>query len=168
VKLLQESRFISHKGFVFSVDAAVSIILLITSLFLFTQSSFVIPNSFDNSLQVGQDTITTLGRTGFLNETLDTNSLVNSANLIRQRFLTSLPPNLDARIQIKDYTLDANSCRTPKNFSSCFLQTPPATAASGPAIPEKEVFSSKKLIILGQAAGNCDLSVELMPQQKNN
>ena len=163
---MQNSRFTSRKGFVFSLDAAVSIILVIGALFLITQS-YVSPNNFsDNSRILGQDAFASISKTGYLSETLDSNSLDNAAILIRQKMLDLLPQNLDARIELKKYDLNASSCRTDKDFDSCFLQTAPIIASAGPAIPQKNVFSSKKLLIIGQKALSCDLDVALAPSKK--
>lgn len=165
---MQNSRFTGHKGFVFSVDAAVSVIILTAAFFLLTQSSSQNPSVSSSALQATIDAGTAIQNSGYLSNTLDTNDLDQSAILLRQKMLELLPQNLEARVELKKYELNLDTCRTNQDFESCFLQTEPETATAGPALPQKEISSTKSLSVLGEKAGQCDLEVELQDKKTLN
>lgn len=68
---------------------------------------------------------------GFIAQTLDSNSLHNSAILLRSKFVQNLQAGQDANIAVYSYYLDRGGCNLGKTFDACFPDANRSSAAAG-------------------------------------
>ncbi len=159
MKQLLNSRFIKSNGFVFSLDASVAaIILLLASSLIVSQFVFSPPVESINSKQVVDSSLDAMLRTGFLLNTLDSNSLTDSVQLIHEKIVSFLPSSYKARVRLKQLDLNSTQCRTSQDFENCFPSSSSITAEYGDSIPgNKSVVSSRKVYLKYQPPADCNL-----------
>lgn len=161
---MQKSQFISSsKGMAFSVDALVSVALIASAFFLFSSMQY---NSFPSgsAMVKAEDTLFSLENTGFLIETIDTNSNTQAAILIREKILDSLPNNFDANISVTSYIIDAEQCALHQDFENCFPDQNKVTGVAG-GNAENNYVQGKKYFLRKQPPGDCNISyLEFSPQ----
>ncbi len=144
------------RGFVFSLEAALAVTILISALFLFTSHEQVAAtNSQANT--VLQDALFELENTGFVVQTIDTNSPTDSATLLRQQLLSLMPDGFDANVTVSSYTVDATNCANQKTFSACFPDANKLVGKSGGAA-SGDSLSGKSYFLRKQPRGDCNIS----------
>ncbi|MCR4334999.1 MAG: hypothetical protein NUV57_00490, partial [archaeon] len=147
----------STKGFAFSLDAAIAIIILTSALFLFTSLETSQSLSSSQSSSIVDDTLFVLENTGFIIQTLDTTSPSEAASTIRQALLSKLPSGFDANVMINFYTIEETQCALQQDFSSCFPDANKLVGTDGGSAAE-DFVSGKKFFLRRQPPGDCNVS----------
>ncbi len=159
------SRFtISGKksfGFVFSLDAAMAVILLLVLMATVANKPDLGGTAFPRAQlnQLIDDSITTMENTGYLLEVLDTNTLDDAALEINSRLSSDLPGTVDINVQITQYTLNLSTCRISRDFEGCFLEGGTVISSSGSAIPSnRAILHGQRIFAKRQQNADCNLS----------
>jgi len=147
----------SRSGFVFSLDSIIAISLIVSAAFLFVSLEQTTALSSAQTTTVADDTLFSLENTGYIIQTIDTNTLANSATLIRQQLLNYLPNNFDANVSVTAYTIDLAQCPVSQDFSTCFPDANKSTASVGGSTLEP-LTSGKKFYLRQEAPGDCNVS----------
>ena len=104
----------SDKGFAFSFDAMLAVILFIGLIATVKMAGFSNPNinlSKTQMVQLSHDTFQAMDSTGYILAQIDANFL-DSAKQITAKAKTLLPSNLDLNLSLKQYTTTISStCR---------------------------------------------------------
>jgi len=147
----------STKGFSFSLDAMIAITILTSALFLFANLDSAPGISSSQSSSIVDDTLFVLENTGFIIQTIDTNSPSQSASTLRQALLTRLPSGFDANVVVSFYNIEKTQCALQQDFSSCFPDANKVIGTDGGSAPEDYV-SGKKFFLRRQPPGDCNVS----------
>lgn len=149
----------SPRGFVFSLDAFIAVFMVTSALFLFLNIAGTNSISSAQSATVIDDTIFALEKTGFLLQTLDSNTLENSASLIRQEIVDYLPNGFDANVSVTSYLIDKEQCALSQTFEACFPDANKLTDSSG-GFTEENFISGRKYFIRKERPGDCNVLAE--------
>ncbi|MDO8647383.1 MAG: VWA domain-containing protein [Candidatus Diapherotrites archaeon] len=149
----------SLKGFVFSIDAVLAVIL-VSSAILATQTSFFqySHSSINVLAKSADDVFSTLQDTGFLFQETDRNSLDNAALSFYFKAKGLLPSNSGLQVRLSQYNLNKESCRQFKDFNNCFALA--GEVIVGDAIDSNEIAFGKRLIVKKQSPGDCNISAQ--------
>ncbi|MBN2127541.1 MAG: VWA domain-containing protein [Candidatus Diapherotrites archaeon] len=151
-------KYTKSKGFVFSLDAAVAAVILLIASSLIINSFTVPQNDSFSSKELIDSAFDSMLKNGYLMQTIDLNSPSQATELIRNKILSFIPENFDARIELKQYDLNSDACRSDKSFESCFPANELIETSAGLGIPaDKEVFSSRKTYLKYQPPADCNL-----------
>lgn len=145
------------KGFVFSVDAAVCVLLVIAAIFLFVSAQRAEPISKAQSATVVEDALFALEGSGFIIQTIDTNSPTQAAGIIRQNVLGFLP-GFDANVSVTSYTIDSAQCPALRTFTACFPDSNKVVGTSNGSGGADSSVSGKKYFLRKQPPGDCNVS----------
>ena len=158
--LLFIKQKISTKGFAFSLDAFIAVILVVSALFLFVSINEN-PSLGSQSSTIVEDSLFALDQQGYIIYTIDNESLSQSANLIKAQLLDYLPNGFDANVILTRYFIDTDACAINKNFASCFPdinKTTYSSAGSPPDGNQSEIITGKKFYLKRQPPGECNIS----------
>jgi len=139
------------------MDAVIAVIIIASSMVLFVglQSNTSISSS--QTTTIVEDSLFVLENTGYLIQTIDTNSPTQAAFAIRQQIESYLPNNFDARVQVSQYSIESGQCAAQQTFSACFPDSNKVTGVSGGTAPD-EFVSGKKFFLRKQPPGDCNIS----------
>jgi len=151
-----QSTSSQSKGFAFSLEAAVGVAMILGGFFLLVLVDEP-GGTYIASDTIIEDALFALENTGFIVQTLDSNSPTQSAQLIKDQILLFLPQGFDANVTVTSYAVDAQSCALQQNFSACFPDSNKIAGKSGSAT-EREVFFGKKYFLRKQPTGDCNIS----------
>jgi uncharacterized protein YegL len=157
----------ADKGFVFSMDSLVAAIAVVGAIIILSQQAYVSLEVDVQTPKITDDAIFSLEQTGYLANTLDSNNETESAVLIRQKLLESLPPGFDANVTVTTYYIDKQACASEKTFEACFPDENRFSGYAGEPAP-KESFSFKKFLLRKQAPGDCNVAYMVFsePEEK--
>ncbi|VVC00494.1 LVIVD repeat protein [uncultured archaeon] len=147
----------TERGFVFSLDATIAMILLGSAMFMLValqQENAISPGQ---SSVLAEDSLFAMDNSGYILRTIDTNSVSQSAALIRGRLLESIPAGFDANVSVRSYTSIPQECGIYQGFSECFPDSNVLKGGSGSAAAGQFV-SGKKFFARRQPPGDCNLS----------
>ncbi len=167
---MQSSRFIlsskaEKKGFAFSADALIAAILASLVVFVLFEQQQTTDYNLE-TLSIADSVIESRIATGELGLVLDTNSLNDSAAVIRAWLLESLPKGYDVNVVVEKFFLDEEACNQNRDFESCFPDENRATGSSG-TIGKGNIISNNKFLVNKQPAGECTpVSVSLREKEK--
>jgi len=134
----------------------VAVILIATAAFIFTGISET-PSLGPGQTVVTEDVLFALEGTGFIVQTIDSNSPTQSADLIRTEILSHLPTGYDANVTVSSYTTITDDCASQKTFSACFPDENRIRGSSG-GVPTGETVSGKKFFLKKQPPADCNIS----------
>ncbi len=158
---------LGSKAFVFSLDSAFAVIMLIGVVFILLSIPFPEEKIGNlHTVQLVDDSFALLYSSGYLLRTIDSNAPSDAVQNIYARTGSILPDNLSLRVELKQYTVDIDDCRLYKSFEECFLGneviTPPPAGADLPS--DRDVLHLRKILMTKQPAGDCNLEYgEFMP-----
>ncbi len=153
------------KGFVFTLDAVLAIVIVGT---LFAFVGYSVYGGVDSSVssrnlsQAADDSFSALGNSGFILQALDSLGMSQeAADSIRERALGLLPQGAEARLRLREYDVNMARCKEDGTFSSCFPAEDMAESISGPGLPAgiQEVVHSRKVFVKKQGPGECTKEV---------
>ena len=159
---MQSSRFTASngKGFAFSLDALVAVTLIVIAVFLFSSLQQNTPISASQSSVIVEDTLFALENSGFLVQTIDSNTLQDSAGIISGKLLEVLPKGFDANVSVASYLIDLERCSSFQSFEECFPDANIDIGTAGSAIPaQAELVTGKKYFLLKQPQPDCNVSL---------
>ncbi|HLC92759.1 MAG TPA: VWA domain-containing protein [archaeon] len=147
----------SERGFAFSVDAAVAVVMVITALFLFAATNTHEPVNPSQSTAIVRDVFFSLENSGYIVQTIDSNSPTQSAALIRGQILSYLPDGFDANVTVKSYIINPVQCASQKNFAACFPDSNVIEGSAGLAAGAERI-NGKSYFLRKQPPGDCNIS----------
>ncbi len=147
---------LNKQAFVFSLDAVICVLLLISAIFLVASMEKDSAISSPQTTVVIEDLLFFLENSGYLIETIDSNSPTQSAVLIRQKILENLPVGFDTNISVTTYEINQTQCASQQNFESCFPDGNKVVGSSG-TTPQNTIFSGKKVFLRKQPPGDCNV-----------
>ncbi len=139
------------------MDSLVAAIAAVGAIIILSQQSYVGLNADVQTPKIADDAIFSLEETGYLANTLDSNTPAQAASLIRQKLLESLPLGFDANVVVTAYYLDRQACAAEKTFEACFPDQNKSLGSAGEQT-SGESFSSKRFVLSKQAPGDCNIS----------
>jgi Mg-chelatase subunit ChlD len=154
----------SDKGFIFSLDAVLAILIVLGLI------SFALVTSFDknpstisrtNISQLSDDAITALDNAGYFQQEIDINGFSSiAATSIHNKIKALYPGNVDINLVLKEFTFDSIACQATENFQDCFKDANILTLTTGTAIPtNKEIVHGKKVFTKKQPTSQCALQL---------
>ena len=157
------SSCLKHKGFVFTMDILVAIILLTTFLPIATLQK-VPERNYLKSVQLKQlssDIANSLEEEEGSNSAmaiLDDLALTDEEKTQRvyDKIAGMAPKNMHVRVETKKYApLITPACKLQQNFTVCFPQ-PATTITKGPELPDsKDITHEKILLVRKSRSGEC-------------
>ncbi|MEM4390460.1 MAG: VWA domain-containing protein [Candidatus Diapherotrites archaeon] len=142
-----------NKAFAFSVDALIAVLLAGMIIFVLFQQMETTEYNVE-VINLADSSINSRITNGVLSLTLDTNSLPESANIIRNWILEVLPQGYDVNVAIEKMVLDEEKCNQQKTFSSCFPDSNKSVATAG-TFGKGTIMSNNKFFVNKQPKGEC-------------
>jgi hypothetical protein len=157
VRPLLFSRFSQSNGFVFTLDAVIAVILLVSFLNAASVAQ-VSKEDYLNRLELKRvlnGAMAVMDENGFLMETLDNNSLSYSQrmDLVHDKLSEMLPASLEVRVELKDYESRKSACQTQRQFNNCFVLLGLYPAKGNPVPTNKPVSHERAFLVKKQSAG---------------
>lgn len=155
---------IGSKGFAFSLDSLLALVLLLGLVVFSTSVSLRIEAENPRiQNQTIEDALLSIENSGFLLQSLDEQgSLQDASNAVYLKLKNLLPSNYDLNVSVKKYLLDVEKCRQSKNFQDCFPEGNLQESSSGTAVPlSASVLSKRKLFLKKQNPGSCVINPEI-------
>jgi len=155
----------ARKGFIFTMDMAIALSIVLSVLFI-TQTVPFENNPIKNTLSTQDrvdDVFTFLDTSGYILYTLDTNAPSTAVTTIYNRALSSIPSNMDIRIELQQFvTANLEACKSIRDFDTCFPDANALFVAAGGSLPaDKGIIKGKKIFVRRQPAPDCNLTYEL-------
>lgn len=147
------------RGFAFSADIVLALIL-ITSLFFFASlSAQPAPNLEERRItdQFVDDVFVALDHTGYVGSELDTNGFSStSLQHIYAKATELIPAQYDAYLELTQYPVDINACRAGQTFETCFPDANTSKISFGTTLPSNAAFvHGRRIFLQQQPASQC-------------
>ncbi len=148
---------VAQKGFVFTLDSIIAVALVASALFLLAAFQGNSPPTTLQTTSIAQDAFFSLEETGFMIQTLDSNTMVQSASTIRSALLSYLPKGFDANVIVSSYIFDSGACALAQTFNACFPDSNKLSGSSG-TVASGSFATGRKYFLRKQPPGDCNIS----------
>ena len=148
----------SPRGFVFSVDAAMAVLLLSASItFLIVATPEKGITSAYNLSTLTDDAFSSMERTGYIISLLDSNAPSSALQQLYSKAASILPSHTDIQLRLRQFDLNSNQCKNSRTFSACFEQILDLNYGNSPPI-DADVMHREKFFVRRLPPGDCNLS----------
>ncbi len=133
-------------GFVFSLDSAASVTILVAAMFMLVALQGHSTMSPSAQSAIASDALYALEGSGYLAATIDSNSPSQAAGLIRSRLAGFLSAGYDKNVAVRVFGVARAACNSGRNFPSCFPDANISSGTAGSAAPSGASFASGRHI----------------------
>lgn len=151
------------KGFAFSVDVVLALILVsaISIIITLPQERTSLLEERRVADQYVDDIFLAMDHSGFITNEIDTNGFASTTlQNIYSHIRNLLPAQYDFYIQLKSYPVDVNACRISQDFESCFPDINTSTLTNGTALPTNSPFiHGRRVFLKQQPASQCSTNL---------
>lgn len=154
-----------EKGFAFSADIALAVILVTSLLVFISLPTQPAPNLEERRItdQYVDDLFVALDHSGFITQELDVNGFsLNTLQQIYNHAQQLLPKSYSAYLQLKKFPVDISNCRDFQNFENCFPDENIEIVSYGTDLTNTAPFVRGRRVFIKQQPGS-ECTTELQP-----